>query len=92
MLTIEVALNPNNLRNLKMAGADPIIFRDNPHEVYVFTKQGEVISRIRQGMNWSSGEETPDEYGYCSFVYTRLDEAQLHEHLRDPTKHQGSDD
>lgn len=92
MFSIEIAQSPEHLSRLKSANADPIIFRDNAHEVYVFTKQDEVAERIRKGMSWHSGNERPDQHGYRYYVYTRLNEAQLCEHLQDPTKHQGSDD
>lgn len=75
----------------EMCNVETVIVRANEHEVYVFTKSQEVIKNIREGRNWSMGHENPDSYGYVQYIYTRLSEKQLVEHLQDPSKFQGSD-
>jgi hypothetical protein len=71
-------------------GKDPIVVRANEHEVYVFFHDGEVEGNIQAGNNWNSGFSAGDN-GYGLYVYTRLDEDQLVQHLQDPTQFQGTE-
>ncbi len=88
----EIAFSLGTANIMKSMGkVDTIIVRANEHEVCVFTKSPDVIKNIREGRNWSTSDDKPDEYGYEEYVYTRLNERQLVEHLQDPSKFQGEE-
>lgn len=91
VITPIIARSECELARLKKVGKDPIIHRENEHEVCVYTNSAAVCEHIRTGRNWHMGFVDPDEHGYQKYVYTRLSEAQLLEHLRNPLVHQGSD-
>ncbi len=84
-------LNLSEAEQMKKDGKDPIVVKISPNEVAVMTKSQDVISRIHEGNNWSMGQEEPDENGYFEYVYTRLNEQELAEHLNDPLKFKGED-
>lgn len=87
-----IARDIKHLSTLRKNGADPIIYRSNEHEVFVFTRSDVVVQRIREGMNWNSAYINPERDGYRQYIYTRLNETQLVDHLKDPTLWQGPDD
>jgi hypothetical protein len=78
--------------SLKRRKIDPIIHRESAHEVCVHAHRAYVWHIIKTGNNWHMGVEERDRYGYRKYVFTRLNEAQLVEHLMNPTVHQGKDD
>ncbi|MFA6136300.1 MAG: hypothetical protein WC705_03020 [Candidatus Paceibacterota bacterium] len=84
-----IASSTEEAKRMKEEGVDTIIFRPDQYEVIVFTKNPDVVENIIEGSNWNSGENTPDEKGYYEYVYTRLNESQLVEHLKDPSKFRG---
>ena len=85
------AANTENAERMKKEGKDPIVFRLDGNEVHVFTKSKDVIKRIHEGNNWNMGDDQPDEDGYMTYVFTRFNEEELIEHLKNPSKHRGSD-
>lgn len=79
-----IAEDATMLEQLKKEGRDPVIFQANENEISIYTRNPEVLKRIRDGHAWHSGEDTPDKEGYFHYEYTRLTLAEVKEHLNNP--------
>jgi hypothetical protein len=88
---IFLASSLDESKQMKVEGKDPIIVRISPNEVCVLTKSQDIITRIREGNNWNMGQDGLNEDGYFEYIYTRLNEQELIEHLNNPSKFKGSD-
>ncbi|GEM_PF-4825657 len=70
----------DDVKRMKAAGAKIIIRRDNEFEVYVYVKDPRLVRNIKKGEQWSSGWDY-DASGYATYIYTRLNELQVVEHV-----------
>ncbi len=89
--TIRLAHSYLDVRRFKRDGVDAIVYRYDSNEVHVITKSKRIENNIRLGESWSMEHGEMDALGYITYVYTRLNEEQLLEHLVDPNLHKRVD-
>jgi len=88
-----IASSREAVEAMKREGVEPILLMEENSQISVWfkTENAEVLQRVGYGNSWSTGEDTPDEYGYIFYVYARLDLDQLVQHISDPNKFRGDD-